>query len=94
MTQSLQEHSTVACQRLSLKATYCHLTEFSFFFSFQGEIDTLKLKLARLEREKKELEEANEKLQQKVHLLLLIQLCSTVQNSERTCKPVYVINFL
>jgi len=28
----------------------------------------LKLKLARLEREKKELEEANEKLQQKVHM--------------------------
>ena len=92
MTQSVQEHSTVACQRLSLKATYCHLTD--FFLYFQGEIDTLKLKLARLEREKKELEEANEKLQQKVHILLLIQLCSTVQNSERTCKPVYVINFL
>lgn len=31
-----------------------------------GEVDTLKSKLARLEREKKELEEANEKLTQKV----------------------------
>ena len=32
-------------------------------------MDTLKSKLARLEREKKELEEANEKLTQKVNIL-------------------------
>ena len=37
-------------------------------FISQGEVDTLKLRLSRLEREKKELEEANEKLQQKVSL--------------------------
>ena len=36
------------------------------FICFQGEVDNLKSRLARLEREKKELEEANEKLQQKV----------------------------
>lgn len=53
----------------------------------------MKLKLARLEREKKELEEANEKLQQKVHILPLIHLRSIVQNPERTYKPVYVTNF-
>ena len=45
-----------------------HFIELDVFvcLSFKGEVDTLKLKLARLEREKKELEEANEKLQQKV----------------------------
>ena len=37
----------------------------SSFFP-QGEVDILKSKLAKLEREKKELEEVNEKLQQKV----------------------------
>ena len=52
----------------------------------------MKLKLARLEREKKELEEANEKLQQKVRILPLIHLCSIVQNLGRTYKPVYVTN--
>ena len=45
-----------------------------FSFYFQGEVDTLKLKIARLERENKELEDANEKLQQKVHNLLTVDL--------------------
>lgn len=36
------------------------------FLLFQGEVDILKSRLAKLEKEKKELEEANEKLQQKV----------------------------
>lgn len=38
-------------------------------FFLQGEVDILKSRLAKLEREKKELEEANEKLQQKVSKL-------------------------
>ena len=39
-------------------------------FFLQGEVDILKSRLAKLEREKKELEEANEKLQQKVSKLI------------------------
>lgn len=42
----------------------------SLFF-LQGEVDILKSRLAKLEREKKELEEANEKLQQKVPKLIV-----------------------
>lgn len=45
------------------------LTMPSLFF-LQGEVDILKSRLAKLEREKKELEEANEKLQQKVPKLI------------------------
>lgn len=44
----------------------------------------MKLKLARLEREKKELEETNEKLQQKVHMTT----CTSMQDIVETRKNV------
>lgn len=52
-----------------------HVREMKFLimpssFFLQGEVDILKSRLAKLEREKKELEEANEKLQQKVPKLI------------------------
>ena len=56
-------------------------------------MDTLKLKLARLEREKKELEDANEKLQQKVHNLLTVD--GSIFNEDSVlfpfCHQMYLI---
>ena len=58
--------TTLATQTYNFEKCYVYRINVLSFLLFQGEVDILKSRLAKLEKEKKELEEANEKLQQKV----------------------------